>query len=102
MNMSGRLSPEYASGEAARPRRRRAWMYALGALGVLVGLFVRPVVSEWLQPREAPAQQQPPRVQLPPVTKSTGASPADVRRQAMLRAGPVLQWADARSVDAID
>src|SRR3954463_764152 len=87
------LSPDYASGVTARPRRPRAWMYALGVLGVLVGLIVRPVVSEWLRPNEAPAPQPPPTVQLPPVTKSAGVSDADVRRQAMLRAGPVLAWA---------
>jgi hypothetical protein len=102
MKTHERLSPEYASGVTARPRRPRASMYALGVLGVLVGLIVRPVVSEWLRPNEAPAPQPPPTVQLPPVTKSAGVSDADVRRQAMLRAGPVLAWADAQSVDAID
>src|SRR3954447_18223564 len=89
------LSPDYASGVTARPRRPRAWMYALGALGVLVGLIVRPVVSEWLRPtNDAPAQLSPPTIQLPPVTRSAAVSDADVRRQAMLRAGPVLAWAD--------
>src|SRR3954454_2622723 len=103
MNEADRLQPQYESRTApARPRRPRAWLYALGVLGVFVGLMVRPVVSEWLRPNDTPAQQQTPRVQLPPVSRSSSGSVEDVRRQAMLRAQPVLDWADAQSVDAID
>jgi hypothetical protein len=73
----------------------------LAVLAAIAGLSVRPALDRLGRHRSQIATRAG-DAPVPIAPRAAGAPLDEARRQAMLRAGPVLDWADAQSLIAID